>query len=143
MTLETSSARNYLLAVDSTVELINKIALLRTESLQTSPRRQVYRTSARKRWTLCDYKEDNVGARFGLWDAFEATHIFPLPYEHHWNANKFDRWITLPPGSGGRINSVQNRMLLRRDMCTFFKRFNISINPDFGFFSYCSFLFLF
>ena len=55
---------------------------------------------------------------------FEATHIFPLPYESIWKASNYSRWILNPPNReeiyGGKFNSVQNGLLLQRDIHALF-----------------------
>jgi len=45
---------------------------------------------------------------------------------------RFDRWISIPPpqASDGLINSIQNGILLRRDIHTLFDRYQFSVNPD-------------
>jgi len=66
------------------------------------------------------------------WDGFEVAHVFPLAFEEYWNDRNFSEWITVPPASesDGTINSVQNGMLLSRDMHALFASHQISINPD-------------
>jgi predicted restriction endonuclease len=71
-----------------------------------------------------------LGAQYGTWRGFEAAHIFPLAYEEHWRNNNFARWISIPPITGGTINSIQNGMLLRSDIHELFDSFAFSINPD-------------
>lgn len=66
----------------------------------------------------------------GFWTSFEAAHIFPLAHEGHWIQQDFGRWITKPPINGGSINSVQNGLLLRRDIHGLFDSYDVSINPD-------------
>ncbi|KAF8475955.1 hypothetical protein BDZ91DRAFT_769887 [Kalaharituber pfeilii] len=66
----------------------------------------------------------------GSWGGFQATHIFPLAYEGHWIEKDYGRWITIPPGTGGSINSVQNGLLLMADIHIFFDSYDVSINPD-------------
>lgn len=80
-------------------------------------------------------RTENRRARAGIWDGFEAAHIFPLAYEQHWIDHDFSRWISLPPSQGGAINSVQNGLLLLGSIRTDFDRYNVSVNPDVGFFS--------
>jgi HNH endonuclease len=71
-----------------------------------------------------------VNADLGNWSGFEAAYIFPLAYEGHWAQHSYDRWITIRPDTGGSINSVQNGMLLRRDIHSDFDNYFVSINPD-------------
>ena len=66
------------------------------------------------------------------WDFFEVAHIFPLAYEDHWNKSNYSHWITVPPANeaDGSIHSVQNGMLLTRNMHALFDEYGVSINPD-------------
>jgi len=66
----------------------------------------------------------------GYWHGFEASHVFPLAYEEHWNNHNYGDWVTIPCESGGSINSVQNGILLRTDIQCLFDTYSISINPD-------------
>lgn len=59
---------------------------------------------------------------------FEAAHVFPLAYRGYWDEHNFGRWITT--GTDDTINSVQNGILLRSDIHTFFNNYLFSINPD-------------
>jgi hypothetical protein len=129
---------NYFIVADGTVEINDKIALLRMESLQTGTRVRESTEMVRERDRRCVItKRKNAAARFELWDSFEAAHIFPLAYEGYWNQYNFGRWITLPESRGGLINSVQNGMLLERSLHTPFDTFNISINPDVSILYFC------
>ena len=69
-------------------------------------------------------------ADVGDWMAFHAAHIFPLGHESHWIDNNYDRWITVPAVRGESINSVQNGLLLRKDIRSLFDTYGLSINPD-------------
>jgi HNH endonuclease len=71
-----------------------------------------------------------VNADLEDWTGFEVAHVFPLAYEGHWAEQGYSRWITIPPESGGMINSVQNGLLLRSDIHQLFDSYNLSINPD-------------
>ncbi|RPA89459.1 hypothetical protein L873DRAFT_1721768, partial [Choiromyces venosus 120613-1] len=66
------------------------------------------------------------------WRGFKAAHIFPLAYEQYWNQCNYGRCITIPPAneSDGSINSVQNGILLRRDIRDYFDSYDLTINPD-------------
>jgi hypothetical protein len=68
------------------------------------------------------------------WWGFEAAHIFPLAYEQHWHEHNYSRWISTPLNGeeikGGKINSVQNGLLLRSDIHQGFDMYMFSINPD-------------
>lgn len=65
-----------------------------------------------------------------MWSGFQAAHIFPLAYLHHWNANNFGSLISIESTDGEPINSVQNGMLLRADIHILFDSYEVSINPD-------------
>ncbi|KAK3308989.1 uncharacterized protein B0T15DRAFT_509390 [Chaetomium strumarium] len=52
-------------------------------------------------------------------------------YERQWDDNNYGRWITIDPPQGvGKINSVQNGIILRADLHILFDCFAFSINPD-------------
>ncbi len=69
-------------------------------------------------------------ATWGIWGGFEAAHIFPLAYEAQWKLMNYGRWITIDPPQGGKINSVQNGLILRNDLHFMFNNYYFSINPD-------------
>ena len=98
-------------------------------ALQPGSRSKSFRDTVRERDRCCI-----LTGRMALyeWTTFEATHIFPLAYEGHWNELKCNHWITLPPAteSDGSINSPQNGILLGLDEHLLFKSFSVSINPD-------------
>ncbi|KAH8654977.1 HNH endonuclease-domain-containing protein [Tricladium varicosporioides] len=114
-------------------QLNNELILCRALSLQTGTRVQAFRDSVRLRDRRCvitgrEYFDDNN------WRGFEAAHIFPLAYENHWIEHNYGHWISTPPNGeeieGGKINSVQNGILLRSDIHQLFDFYDISINPD-------------
>jgi hypothetical protein len=74
--------------------------------------------------------EEAEGADYNVWFGFEAAHIFPLAYERHWLDHNYDRWISLSPENGKKINSVQNGLLLKSDIHQLFDSYAFSINPD-------------
>ena len=78
-------------------------------------------------------KVENLRARYGQWSGFEAAHIFPLAYEHQWQESNYGRWITINPPQGGKINSVQNGILLRSHLHQGFDHYIFSINVDVNF----------
>ncbi|PUU73127.1 hypothetical protein B9Z19DRAFT_1005929 [Tuber borchii] len=69
-------------------------------------------------------------AAVGYWVGLEAAYVFPLAYEHHWIKHNYGDWITLEPESRRSINSVQNGLLLWRDLRIYFDSYMVSINPD-------------
>jgi len=75
-----------------------------------------------------------MAAHRSNWTGFEAAHIFPLALEGLWVDYDYGRWILTPPGGeeirGGKINSVQNGLLLDNSIHQLFDMYFISINPD-------------
>jgi len=71
-------------------------------------------------------------ASFGSWESFQVTHIFPLSQEGLWNDFGYGHWITIPPAkdSDGSINSVQNGILIGREISEAFDAYDVTINPD-------------
>jgi len=64
---------------------------------------------------------------------FEAGHIVPLAAEAHWIQEEFDNEITIASPQDSKvseINSIQNGMLLSRDLHALFDAYDLSINPD-------------
>jgi hypothetical protein len=109
----------------------DEIIYTRGRSIQTGTRVQAFRDQVRERDGRCVVsKLENSIKIFGLWEGFEAAHIFPLAYEQQRLDSNYGRWITLLPPRGGPINSVQNGLLLRADLHTLFNRYTFSINPD-------------
>jgi len=88
-------------------------------SSQTGSCVQEFRNAVRLRDRGCPItREMALGAEDGNWKGFQAAHVFPLVYEQMWNYNNFARWITIPPTTGGTINSVQNGILLESGTLT-------------------------
>ena len=105
----------------------------RANSRQTGTRVKAFKDAVRRRDGRCVVSGKRaVHAWRGLWDGFEASHIFPLAYEGRWVQHNYGRWITIPPERerAGTINSVQNGLLLRDDLHTLFDVYVFSINPD-------------
>ena len=126
---------NYFIVADGTVDVNDEIVLTRTMSLGTGTRIQEFKESVRNRDGRCVVTGvENIVAKAGLWQGFEAAHIFPLAYEQHWKQHNFARWITLPPTKGGTINSVQNGILLQANLHQLFNSYYFALNPDVSFF---------
>ena len=109
--------------------------LLRTISLQSGIRVQAFTDAIRLRDGRCVITGILPAApNRGLWTGLEAAHIFPLAYEGIWMNHNYGRWISIPPDGeeikGGKINSAQNGLLLRKDIHTLFDFYLFSINPD-------------
>lgn len=106
----------------------NEPWLVRTISHNTGTRSAEFRDAIRSRDRRCIITGHKV--RNGFWTNFEAAHVFPLAYKGHWNQYDYGRWITTLPANGDSINSIQNGLLLRRDIHGIFDSYEISINPD-------------
>ncbi|KAF8859306.1 hypothetical protein BDZ45DRAFT_589974 [Acephala macrosclerotiorum] len=124
---------NYYIDSLHPIHINNETLFTRTISLQTGTRVQAFRDAIRLRDRRCvitgeEYLDDDE------WWGFEAAHIFPLAYEQHWREYNYGRWISTPPNGeeikGGKINSVQNGLLLRGDIHQGFDMYKFSINPD-------------
>jgi len=86
----------------------NEIVYTRVSSIATGARVQEFTDAVRARDGRCVVsKVINLCAEIDEWIGFEAVHIFPLAYE------SYGRWITIDPSQGGKINLVQNSILLR------------------------------
>ncbi|PUU72139.1 hypothetical protein B9Z19DRAFT_1098009, partial [Tuber borchii] len=70
------------------------------------------------------------GVAVGFFLGLETAYVFPKAYEHHWIKHNYGDWITLQPESRRSINSVQNGLLLWRDLRIHFENYMVSINPD-------------
>ena len=101
------------------IHINNENLFTRTISLQTGTRVQAFWDAIRLRDRRCvitgeEYLDDDE------WWGFETAHIFPLAYEQHWREYNYGRWISTPLNreeiKGGKINSVQNGLLLRGDI---------------------------
>lgn len=110
----------------------NEPWLIRTISRATGTRVAAFTEAVRSRDRRCVISGGIVPTFDGVdfWNGFEAAHIFPLAYEGHWIDHDYGRWITIEPAKGGRINSVQNGLLLASDIHQLFDAYDISINPD-------------
>ncbi|PUU81425.1 hypothetical protein B9Z19DRAFT_1113409 [Tuber borchii] len=103
---------NYYIITNGSITITNKVPLLRTLSLYTGTRVQPFFHSVRLRDRRCVITgRPAVINGVYYWDGFEIT-VLPAS------------------GSHGTINSVQNGMLLTRDMHALFASYQFSINPD-------------
>ncbi|PUU80412.1 HNH endonuclease-domain-containing protein [Tuber borchii] len=115
------------------ITLTEEAPLFRGLSLESGARIVSFRDAVRERDRRCVITRVPVyEPAFSGWKMFEVAHIFPLAYEDHWNQSNYSRWITVPPAneSDGFIHSVQNGMLLTRDLHALFDGYDVSINPD-------------
>ncbi|KAL2177582.1 HNH endonuclease-domain-containing protein [Thermothelomyces heterothallicus CBS 202.75] len=116
------------------VEVNNEIVYTRAYSIATGTRVKSFTEQVQARDGRCVVtKVENRRAAYDMWVGFEAGHIFPLAYEQQWVENNYGRWITIDPPQGGKINSVQNGILLRSDLHQLFDHYAFSINPDNGY----------
>ncbi|KAH8154385.1 uncharacterized protein LAJ45_00912 [Morchella importuna] len=122
---------NYYVVTDGSISINDETCLTRTISLGTGPRTADFRKAVRERDGRCVITgKEALNAHRGMWGGFQAAHIFPLAYLHHWNANNFGSLISIESTDGESINSVQNGMLLRADIHILFDSYEVSINPD-------------
>ncbi|KAL0634242.1 hypothetical protein Q9L58_006860 [Maublancomyces gigas] len=124
---------NYYIVTDGSITVNNEAWLIRTISVASRTRVVSFRDAVRDRDRRCVITgEKALDAEYGLWEGFEAAHVFPLAHERHWREHNYGRWITIPSAteSAGSINSVQNGMLLRADIHALFDSYTVSINPD-------------
>ncbi|KAG0134055.1 hypothetical protein HOY82DRAFT_638869 [Tuber indicum] len=124
---------NYYIVTDGFMAVTDEVPITRTTSVASGTRIESFRDAVRDRDRGCVITGMEVPlAHFGNWRGFEATHIFPLAYEEHWNQCNYSRWITVPPANepDGSINSLQNGILLRTDMRECFDNYDLAINPD-------------
>lgn len=109
----------------------NEVAYTRAHSIGTGTRVKSFKEQVQARDGGCVVsKVENRRAQYDMWLGFEAAHIFPLAYEQYWIESGYGRWITTDPPQGGKINSVQNGILLRSDLHQLFDQYAFSINPD-------------
>ena len=107
---------------------------MQTVSAQSGTGVVEFREAVRQRDRRCMItRRPALNAEFGNWRDFEAVYIFPLAYEGSWIEKDYGRWITVPPSTGGSINSVQNGLLLATDVHILFGSYDVSINPDVSF----------
>ncbi|OAP63734.1 hypothetical protein AYL99_02961 [Fonsecaea erecta] len=122
----------YYIVASQPFHLNNEQVVARTITQSTGTRTHAFQDAVRLRDRQCIISGQPVPRLGGdyLWRRFEAAHIFPIAKEDLWRDYNYDRWITIPPRWGGSINSVQNGLLLKRDIHALFDAFDISINPD-------------
>ncbi|KAG0133617.1 hypothetical protein HOY82DRAFT_590704 [Tuber indicum] len=123
----------YYIVTKGSVSVTSEVPLIRTTSSPFGTRVDAFRDAVRDRDQGCMITGTRATlASSGHWFGFEATHIFPLAHEAHWNNCGYHSWITVPPNqeSSGSINSPQNGILLRRDIQSLFDCYALTINPD-------------
>ncbi|KAG0638146.1 hypothetical protein HOY80DRAFT_968774 [Tuber brumale] len=108
------------------ITVTNEVSLLRALSLHSGTRVESFFDSVSNRDRRCVISgRSAVINGVTYWEPFEAAH-------EHWGHYNLSHWTTVPPASAphGTINSVQNGILLSRDMHALFDCYQISINPD-------------
>ncbi|KAH8650824.1 HNH endonuclease-domain-containing protein [Tricladium varicosporioides] len=114
---------------------INEMPLTRMVSQCTGTRVKAFADAVRSRDRRCVItRRVAINADRDKWTGFEAAHIFPLAFEGLWKEYNYGRWIKSPSNGeeikGGKINSVQNGLLLSSDIHQLFDMYEFSINPD-------------
>lgn len=105
----------------------------RTYSFSISGRESAFRDGVRERDRKCMVSgRGGLLASSGVWAQLEAAHVFPLECENLWNEFGYSRWVTNMNEITGisKINSVQNGLLMKRDLHSVFDQYLFSINPD-------------
>ncbi|KAG0123934.1 hypothetical protein HOY82DRAFT_466541, partial [Tuber indicum] len=124
---------NYYIVTNGSITITEEVPLTRTTSLPSGTRVASFTDSVHERDRRCIIAGMPAPlAEFGNRRSFDTAHIFPLVYEEYWNGRNYGDWITVPPAneSDGSINSVQNGILLRRDIRDYFDSYDLSVNPD-------------
>lgn len=116
------------------INVTNELWLFRTYSYSTiSGHESAFRDGIRKRDRKCMISgRGGLLASSGVWTNLEAAHVFPLERENIWDEFGYSRWITNMDETTGisKINSVQNGLLMKRDLHSAFDQYLFSINPD-------------
>lgn len=143
----------------SIITLTNETPLTRTATKLSKTRkkrlhnhrRDAFTTAVRDRDRGCvvtKLQNHQLYIDAGVWDTFDAAHIFPPAYAGVWKRLGLDRYITVPgpgpgagPGQGGgggesKIDSVQNGILLRSHIHALFDCYAFSICPKVQYSSY-------
>ena len=112
--------------------LLDERPLVRTISVDSGSRTQSFREAVRGRDQQCVISGRAVINFNGIssYTGFNAARVFPLAYENHWREHGYSHWITVEPPRGGKINSVQNGLLLSNEIHALFDTYSLSIDPD-------------
>lgn len=101
--------------------------------MDISGRENSFRDGVRERDQKCVISGGGaLLARSGVRTKLEVAHIFPLEYENLWNESGYSKWVTNMEETTGisKISSVQNGLLMKRDLHAAFDQYLFSINPD-------------
>jgi hypothetical protein len=115
------------------IRVSNEPWVARVISHDISGREDSFRHGVRARDGKCVISGAvNKGAVWNIWSGFQACHVFPLEKESLWVESDYGRWITDMDNVVGvsKINSIQNRLLMRADLHIDFDNYLVSINPD-------------
>ncbi|KAF8418983.1 HNH endonuclease-domain-containing protein, partial [Tirmania nivea] len=118
---------------DSPINVNDEPWVQRLISFNVSGREDAFKIGIRARDGRCVISGVvNRAAYRGEWTRFEAAHIFPLEKENLWvergSADGLRTWMIQTECR--KINSLQNGMLIRRDIHNSFDQYLISVNPD-------------
>ncbi|PUU73051.1 hypothetical protein B9Z19DRAFT_1069283 [Tuber borchii] len=123
----------YYITTNGKVTVTQDVAHCRAGSRPTGPRCGSFRKAVRMRDKRCIATlRPVILANMNWWSGFEAAHVIPLAFQAQWDIGNFGSHITIPPPNPahGTINSVQNGILLTREMHYAFDNYSWSINPD-------------
>lgn len=115
------------------IGVTDELWLLRTCSYNFSEHENAFRDEIRERDRKCMISgRGGLLASLGLWAKLEAAHVFPLESEYLCKQFGYPRWITDTNETTGisKIHSVQNGLLMTRDLHSAFDQYFFSINPD-------------
>lgn len=113
----------------------DEIWFARADSFSTSAQEEAFRTRVRNRDGKCVISgATNPLSQASMWPGFEAAHVFPRGCESLWTQFGYRRWITNMDDATGvlKIDSVQNGLLMSRNVHTCFDQYLFSVNPDVG-----------
>ncbi|PUU75870.1 hypothetical protein B9Z19DRAFT_1151983 [Tuber borchii] len=109
----------YYIVTTGTLRLTKRLPLFPQKPEEVGIRDPAFRGAVRLRDLRCVITGASpVVDGVAFFESFESAHIFPIKHYGYWEEHKLGDWITIPPASEsyGTINSVQNGMLLTRDM---------------------------
>ncbi|PUU79003.1 hypothetical protein B9Z19DRAFT_1125724 [Tuber borchii] len=125
-------AGNYYIVTTGTITVTDE-AVFRRLGLGSGYLAPSFREKVRARDKRCVISGRQVRlAGYQNWETFQACYVYPLQFEQQWLDKGYSRWITIPPPneSDGTINSVQNGILLGKEIHLLFDSYKLSINPD-------------